>query len=478
MESGYFKQPINMVHLLTSRLPILLLLLFFSLSLFAQDAAVDVNAGKELFKNNCASCHNKDMKSKLTGPALGGFAERWADYPQEDLYAWIRNSQGMISAGHPKAVELWNQWKPTVMNNFPNLSDADIANILGYVDAVFTGALDGPQVAAGPTVAAPTKPNNTWLYIAIAAVLGILALVLARIISNLEYLSKAKEGEAPPARKTFAEILTSKGVIGFAIFALIILGGYTTVEKAINFGRQKGYAPEQPIKFSHATHAGLHKIDCNYCHDGARRSKQSIIPAASTCMNCHMAIKKGSTYGTAEISKIFASIGYNPNIDKYIPDYENYPEDSIKQVFSKWIADNMVADKGSVNEAEVNNQWEAIKKSLTGNSDDKIAGPIEWVRIHNMPDHVYFNHAQHVTIGKVACQKCHGTVEEMEVLSQNSPLSMGWCINCHRKTEVQFAGNTYYDNYYEKYHQELKDGTRTKVTVEDIGGLGCQKCHY
>ncbi len=451
--------------------------LLISVSAFAQEA--DIEAGKTLFRNNCASCHNKDMKSKMTGPALGGFQDRWADFPKEDLYSWVRNSQAMISAGHPRATELWNEWKPTVMNNFPNLTDADIDNVLAYIDAVYTGKEGGPAQAGGPVAqVAAEKPDNTMLYLAIFFVLALLALVLARIVANLDYLSKAQSGAEPPARKTMAEILTSKGVIGFAIFALVVLGGYFTVSKAIHLGRQQGYKPEQPIKFSHATHAGLHKIDCNYCHDGARRSKHSIIPAANTCMNCHKAIKKGSTYGTAEISKIFASIGFDPNTDKYIENYDQMPNDSIERIFKKWISDNMVSEKGSVNEGEMNKQWKGIVAALTSEDDNKIAGPIEWLRIHNLPDHVYFNHAQHVTVGKVECQTCHGKIEEMEVVGQYSTLSMGWCINCHRKTEVKFADNAYYDNYYEKYHEEIKNGSRSKVTVEDIGGLGCQKCHY
>lgn len=462
---------------LTSRLLNIALFSLLALSVTAQD--IDVEAGKTLFRNNCASCHNKDMKSKMTGPALGGTQERWADYPEEDLYRWIRNSQTMINEGHPRAVELWAEWKPTVMNNFPNLSDQDIANLLGYIDGVYTGALGPkPAEAVAGTDAQVDKPDNTWLYIGVFIVLGILAIVLARIISNLDYLTKTKEGEEPPARKTLQEILTSKGVVSFAIFTLVVLGGYFTVDKAIDLGRQQDYAPEQPIKFSHATHAGLNKIDCNYCHDGARRSKHSVIPAANTCMNCHKAIKKGSTYGTAEISKIFASVGYNPNTDTYIDGYEDWPRDSIEKVFRKWIADNQVADEGSVDELEMDKQWDGIVASLTGPEDPKIAGPIEWVRIHNLPDHVYFNHSQHVTVGKIDCQQCHGAVEEMEVVQQYSPLSMGWCINCHRQTEVKFAENEYYENYFEKYHQEIKEGTRSGVTVEEIGGLGCQKCHY
>jgi hypothetical protein len=127
----------------------------------------------------------------------------------------------------------------------------------------------------------------------------------------------------------------------------------------------------------------------------------------------------------------------------------------------------------------IKDQWEGIVTALTDEvtGDDKIQGPIEWLRIHNLPDHAYFNHAQHVTVGKVECQQCHGPVEQMEVVQQYAPLSMGWCINCHRETEVQFSDNEYYTSYA-KYHEEIANGEREKVTVEEIGGLECQKCHY
>jgi mono/diheme cytochrome c family protein len=463
---------------LISWLLLLLLLAIPGLPAMAQEGA-DVEAGKVLFRNQCAACHNRDMKSKLTGPALGGTEERWADYPREDLYSWIRNSQAMIANGHPRAVELWNEWKPTVMQNF-TLSDQEIDNILAYVDFVYRG-LDKPQAADGDEAAvAVQKPNNMPLFIALFVILGILAVVLARIVANLNYMVQAREGNALARRQTLVEILTSKGVIAFVIFALVVLGGYTTVNNAIMLGRQQGYAPEQPIKFSHETHSGIHKIDCQYCHDGARRSKQSIIPAANTCMNCHSAIKVGSQYGTAELSKIYASIGWDPNTDKYIENYDDLSESEIEQIFKKWIADTYVTDKGSLDdkgERQIDQQWKGIKTSLTNEKKPKIQGPIEWVRIHNLPDHAYFNHAQHVTVGKVECQTCHGPVEEMAVVQQYSPLSMGWCINCHRQSEVQFTGNEYYKSY-ERYHEEIARGERDKVTVEDIGGLECQKCHY
>ena len=440
----------------------------------------DVEAGKSLFVGQCGACHARDMKSKLTGPALGGVEERWADYPREDLYSWIRNSQALIQTGHPKANEVWEQWKPTVMTNFLNLTDQDIENVLAYIQGVYSGEIGGPEKKDAELGVAPEPVDNTPLFIVMAIILALLAIILARIVSNLNYMAQLKEGNAPARRKTLVETLTSKGVIAFILFALVVLGGYTTVNNAIALGRQQGYQPEQPIKFSHVTHAGIQQIDCQYCHDGARRSKHSVIPAANTCMNCHKAIKVGSQYGTGELSKIFASIGYDPNKDEYIDNYDDLSESEIETIFKKWISNTYVQENGTLDdkgEEMIESQWEGIKSSLTNETKDKIQGPIEWVRIHNLPDHAYFNHAQHVSVGKVECQTCHGPVQEMEIVQQYAPLSMGWCINCHRKTEVQFKDNDYYKSF-EKYHEEIKNGERTSVTVEEIGGLECQKCHY
>lgn len=469
---------------LTSRVLLIASLLFSTMALFGQGAAKgDDKAGKTLFQNNCASCHNKNMKSDLTGPALGGAEERWAAYPRTDLYKWIRNSQSMVNT-HPRGKELWGKWGPTIMNSFNGLSDQDIENILAYIQCMYDGSCDPAAAAAGGAAAAsgPEKPkNNSLLFIILAGILAIFAVVLARILANLKYMLATKEGQ-PAELKTLRQTLLSKGVIAFVIFAAVVLGGYTTVNQAISLGRQQGYQPKQPIKFSHTIHAGIHKINCNYCHDGARRSKHSNIPAANTCMNCHRAIKVGSLDGTAELTKIYASIGYDPKADKYIENYDNLSEDKVKSIYTAWIEDNAIqggkSPDAAIKEGEL--QWKGIKEALTDpkTGDKKIQGPIEWVRIHNLPDHVYFNHAQHVSVGKVECQTCHGKVEEMDVLQQHAPLSMGWCINCHRQTEVKFTDNQYYNEYYAKFHKELQEGTRKKVTVEDIGGLECQKCHY
>jgi mono/diheme cytochrome c family protein len=456
----------------------ILLLMWFAGTLSAQ---VSADAGKDLFKANCAACHSKDMRTAATGPGLGGAQQRWGD--DVALYAWIRNSQAMVQKGHPKAVEVYNQYNKAVMTAFPTLTDDQIGSLIAYINGVYDGTY-GPikDVAAAGTTAVKTEEKSQLpMYLIIAGILAILALLLTKIISNLNQIAAAKEGEHVES-KTIVQILTSKGVVTFLIFAVIILGAYTTVNKATQLGRQEGYSPDQPIKFSHATHAGINKIDCQYCHDSARKSKHSSIPGTNTCMNCHAAIKNGSAYGTAEITKIYASIGYDPAANKYIENYESKSEEEIKAIYTKWIGDEYKrvkekADLDAEGERIVAQQWADIKKSLTNDQKKQIQGPIEWVRIHNLPDHVYFNHAQHVTVGKLECQTCHGKVEEMEVLKQMSPLSMGWCINCHRQTEVKFKDNAYYANYT-RYHEEIAAGKRDKVTVADIGGLECSKCHY
>ncbi|WP_236974961.1 cytochrome c3 family protein [Membranihabitans maritimus] len=452
----------------------------FALSpLAAQEG--DVDLGAKLFRANCNQCHNKDMKSDLTGPALGPGLEAWADYPKEDLYDWIRNSQELISQGHPRAVEIWNEYKPTVMTPNPNLTDTDMEALIAYIDGVYSGAIGGPPAGAAAAATedqAADSSNATYLVLGILFVLVLLVFILWNILGRLKEVSAAQEGEEYQ-KSSLRDLFSSKSAIGLYVLLIIISGGYFTVNRAVDLNRQEDYQPDQPIKFSHKTHAGLHQIDCQYCHDGARRSKHSVIPATNTCMNCHKAIRKGSTYGTAEITKIYASIGYDPMNDVYIEDYGDLSQDSVKAIYTAWIEDQYVTDQGQMDargEQVVQEQWEGIVNALTTEVKPQVQGPIPWVRIHNLPDHVYFSHEQHVMAGGVACQSCHGAVEEMDVVEQHSPLSMGWCINCHRETQVNF-NNEYYE-IYTHYHDEIKSGTRSGVTVEDIGGTECQKCHY
>lgn len=472
-----------------------LLLVAFQFSL----EAVDAKNGEALFKANCATCHARDMKTKLTGPALGGVAERWSDYPITDLYSWIRNSQALIATGHKRANDIYNEYNKSVMTAFPKLDDPAIDDILAYVDNMYTQGCASPpcvvDVAAAGTGGGEDQ-DNTWLYVGILGILGLLALVLSRVVQNLNYMAAKKDGE-DAERTTILDFLTDKSVLGLLIFALIVLAGYTTMNNAININRQQGYQPEQPIAFSHELHAGINKIDCQYCHDGARRSKHATVPASNTCMNCHKAIK-GKAYETVqesakskeELSKIYASAGFNPNSGFYIDNFADKAKDSIdliRDVFEEWFLAHYAESEGINLEPETTEEKEAadkFKERIQGKVDGHLAAvmphtnkSIEWVKIHNLPDHVYFNHAQHVSVGKIECQQCHGPVEEMDVVRQYSPLSMGWCINCHRETEVQFTDNDYYQAF-DQYHKDLKEGKIEKVKVEDIGGLECQKCHY
>jgi hypothetical protein len=256
--------------------------------------------------------------------------------------------------------------------------------------------------------------------------------------SNLKKLSDEKAGFRTAEPVPFWK---NKAYIAMVTVVLFVLGGYLTTKGAIGLGRNKDYQPVQPIYYSHKVHAGTNQVNCLYCHGGAEQGKHANIPSVNVCMNCHKAINeyKGEKIydeegkevnGTAEIQKLYEYAGADPN--------------------------NLAG-------------WDPAK-----------AKPIEWVKIHNLPDHVYFNHSQHVKAGKVQCQTCHGEINKMDEVKQFSDLSMGWCINCHRETKVQFKENGFY-SIYEKFHDELKSGKldSTKgITVEKIGGTECQKCHY
>ena len=386
--------------------------------------------GKALFSANCASCHA--VNKKLTGPALAGVEDRWPD--KQNLYAWIKNSAAFLKTGDPYATNLYNEYNKVAMNNFPGLSDADIDAILAYIKTV---PAPGAAPAGGAAVGAPApESDNALVFGILSLVLAVLAIILMQVNSNLKKLSDDKLGVTPQAPIPFYR---NKRYIAFTAILVFVLGGYYTTVGAMNLGRSKDYQPEQPIYYSHKVHAGVNQINCQYCHTGTYQGKQATLPSVNVCMNCHMAINeyKGAPLvrengdvvdGTAEIKKLYKYAGFT----------EGQP-------------------------------WDAAN-----------AKPIEWVRIHNLPDHVYFNHAQHVNAGQVACQQCHGEIQKMGEVKQFADLSMGWCVNCHRNTEVQFKDNGFY-SIYEKFHADLKSGKidSTKgITVEKIGGTECQKCHY
>lgn len=398
--------------------------LSFSINATAQD-------GKTLFSQNCSSCHS--VKKDLVGPALAGTEDRWPD--KDKLKAWIRNSQAFLKTGDKYATDLFNKFNKIPMNAFSQLTDAEIDAMLDFIKKESNPPAPVP---GGTTSTAPAQaPDNTLLFGILTLVLAIVALILLQVNSNLKKISDESQGIKAHDPVPFYK---NKSYIALLTVVLFCVGGYMTVKGAIGFGRNQDYQPEQPIFYSHKVHAGVNQINCLYCHGGAQEGKHSNIPSVNVCMNCHMAINeytgKEKLYkddgtevnGTQEIQKLYKYAGFDPAVSKV---------------------------------------WDPSK-----------AKPIEWVKIHNLPDHVYFNHSQHVKAGKVECQTCHGEIQKMDEVKQFADLSMGWCVNCHRTTQVQFKENGFY-SIYEKYHEDIKSGKMDKaVTVEKIGGTECQKCHY
>ncbi|GIV33564.1 MAG: cytochrome c [Chitinophagales bacterium] len=419
-----------------------------------------VVSGEKLFKANCASCHKIDKK--LIGPALKGVEQRWVDAGdfegktgREWLNIWIRNSSEAIKSGYPYAVEM-GKYDAQVMTAFPQLTDEDIDHILAYIEYVPPASTTAATSEQTPATSGD-RSTELFLYGFIAVLLIIIAF-LWRLLSNLNRMVMEKQGLPVPEPVPFYR---NKKFAVTIVLVLVIYIGYAAVNGAINLGRQQGYMPEQPIKFSHKLHAGIDKIDCQYCHSSAAKGKASAIPSINVCMNCHKGIQEGAIngkYGRKEITKIYAAAGFDPNTLSY----HSLGDSAARQLYTEWL-------KGDPNRKYTQADIEEVLAFVNK--------PVEWVRIHNLPDHVYFNHAQHVAVAGLECQTCHGPVETMEELYQFAPLSMGWCLNCHRNNEVNFAQNNYYSDYH-RLHEQLKAGKIDRITVETIGGTECQKCHY
>lgn len=436
------------------------------LSLNFMVLAADIASGEKIFKVNCASCHKPDKK--MIGPAMKGAEQRWMENGdfngvsgREWLNRWVRNSQEVIKAGHPYANKLFDEYNKSVMTAFTTLSDEDVANVLAYVEAYTPPAAPAAETGAAAQQPAESPYTSLFLYALIVLLLFII-FILSRLTSTLNRMALQKQGLPVPKEVPFHRNKKVWVTISLLLFIYI---GYAAVVGAIDLGRQQGYMPEQPIKYSHQLHAGINKINCRYCHGGTLRGKQAGIPSPNVCMNCHKGIQEGvinGKYGRKEITKIYASIGFDPNTLSYIKDYHKMDEEEAKKLYTEWLQGD---EKRKYTQKDIDEVLAFIQK------------PIEWVRVHNLPDHVYFNHSQHVVAGNIECQTCHGPVETMEVMSQFAPLSMGWCINCHRTTEVNFAKNDFYKDY-EQIHADIKSGKISRVTVETIGGTECQKCHY
>jgi cytochrome c551/c552 len=388
--------------------------------------------GKALFQANCAQCHNPIKV--VVGPALKGVSERVTDTSL--LHAWIHNNTNVLATGNVYFNNLYNQYGRAPMNTFPNLSDAEIDQILKYVNSY------AEPLAAINTSVYPDAPLEDYsMVFAIATfILAIFAFGLYLLNKNLKKLAEEKMDISPQPPLPFYR---RKSYIALASLVLFFVFGYWLVQTGIGIGRTKGYQPEQPIFFSHHVHAGLNQISCLFCHGNAWDSKQATVPSLNVCMNCHAAINEYK--GERLLREDGARVD---------------PDEEIKKLYSY-------------------TGYDPEKRAYTHEGR-----PIEWIRIHNLPDHVFFSHAQHVRAGKVQCQTCHGPVQQMNEVKQFAELSMGWCINCHRTTRVDFPdsaagkkGNNFY-SLYKGFSNDLKTHKMDSVTVENIGGTECQKCHY
>jgi len=399
-----------------------------SLNSFAQEIPTDpaiISAGEALFNGNCKSCHR--VKQKLVGPALAGVETRVPSI--EWIYAWVRNPAKVIASGDDYANKIYNEYNKSQMTAFTNYTDAQILSILAYVKA----EAEKPDAPAAGTTATTAGGGDagipaTYMNVILAGMIVILLLlliILGLIINALKkYLDQKdlsdEDKEIVNSPYTIGSIFRSTGFVFLVVFIVAAVSFKTVIDGLYSIGIQQNYQPKQPIAFSHKVHAGQYEIECNYCHTGALKGKQANIPSPNICMNCHTQIRVGTNTGEGEIAKIYSAIGYDVATGSY-----------------------------------------------TGKQK-----PIEWVRIHNLPDLAYFNHSQHANVGGIACQTCHGPIQEMEVVKQYSLLTMGWCIDCHRKTDVNTKGNAYYDKLL-----DLHNGKKV-MKVEDIGGLECAKCHY
>lgn len=422
----------NMSHFsLKSLFGAVFLFFAFSFGLKAQD-------GAKLFKQNCAVCHAV-TDQKLTGPGLAGVFDRAPKGPW--LHDWIMDNTKLIKSGDAYANKIYSENGKAAMTVFAGqLTDQDVDAILAYVKNPPAPPTD---VASGSTTEGGAvkeeKGGIDPLYLLLGAIV-IIALIIGALRSVRHALQNSynrKEGKEENPDITFGEevkqwISGHRRLVGVFVIIIAFGGMKSCWDACYDLGvyyeweTQKGYHPEQPIKFSHKLHAGDNEIACQYCHNSVEKSRHAGIPTVNVCMNCHKGIQTGPQYKETEIAKIYAASGFDPKSGNY-----------------------------------------------TGPQN-----PIKWIKVHTLPDHVYFNHSQHVVVGKQECATCHGDVKKMTTVEQKVPLTMKWCIECHRKTEVAMEGNAYYDRMHKALKEKYKGQYDVKFTVDKIGGLECAKCHY
>lgn len=432
---------------------LVLTFLFLSLNnnLFSQ--------GEALFKAKCATCHQPHKNG--TGPKLFEARKRWEAAGEGALITeWVKNNAKLRASGKSaRANEIFNEYKGSVMSAFTELKDADVISILDWVDAQPDPATAAPTTTNGAP--APTgleseeESTLSWVWI----LLGIMFVVIIMAVGGVRrQLNIATSEQDIQEKLTYGEEFAvwawkNRLYVGITSLILVIAFAVGILQGLSRINVVENYQPSQPIAFPHNVHAGLNGIDCKYCHNSVEKSKSAGIPTVNVCMNCHKQISgEGKPYA-AEIKKVYAAAGWDP------------------------------------------------KNGPTGAYNNKTK-PIVWNGVHVLPDHVYFNHSQHVVVGGVDCKQCHGDMTKMEEAVKVQPVSelnkiegniklskptltMGWCIECHGASGVSIGNGK--SGYYDEIHKRLKDNDKTlyrkylkdgKVSVSELGGWECAKCHY
>lgn len=406
--------------------------------------------GATLFKKECTACHSINLSEKLIGPALNNITKKrnrtW-------LHLWIKNNQALRKSGDKDAISIYKEYNGIEMNNFLHLSKNDIDDILTFIEHPIIPKQKN-------NIVINTNQENTINELFKIILIGFIILtifliiilikicILIKTINNLDLTNY--KSDIFKIINIIKHIIYYKSIIYILLFITSLVSIYSIWDFLMNLDINKGYKPIQPIYFSHKIHSGINKIDCQYCHSTAKYSKIAGIPSANICMNCHTTIKeykgeyiekgKNKSFYDQEIKKLYQAVGWN----------------SETMTFSKNIH------------------------------------PIKWIKIHNMPDFVYFDHSQHIVIGEsaikknnnvdIVCTACHGNVKNMDEIEMANNFTMQWCIDCHRTIEINHQNN-YYKHYFDKtIHKFLKinkhNNKETKITLEKIGGIECGKCHY
>lgn len=452
---------------------VILPILFMVITTVAS-AQGDYKAGEGIFKAKCASCHN--MMKDVTGPALMGILDGTRAPSEEWLKAWIKDNNELRASGDAYANKIFDAWGGKAMTAFTYFSDQELDDIVVYLKDYTPPVVDGGNELL-PCIPTQKKEEGSNIFL-ILGVVGLALLIIViftgvnRSLKNAAAIKDGKEAEEPLSFWEAIGKFAGENKIKFTLIVLFIFGGVAQLGVDFHMGigvfggkgygetielKGENYKPSQPIEFRHDIHAGQNEIDCKYCHSGTIEGKHALIPSANVCMNCHKTVKdkEDCEVSGEKIQKIYDAVNFDPAKGAYFE----------------------VKDGKKVTDKDGNIVYH----------DEQIEGqgtPIEWVKVHNLQDFVYFNHSQHVVVGNVDCKECHGDMTTATTAEHTAPLTMGWCIECHRTKEInetmKFSGEP--NGYYEKMHDEFKEAYKHQekfdFTVEKIGGLECAKCHY